>query len=119
MMDASAQIPLNPRDFLVLFSLTEGDKHGYGLVKDIERQSGGSVTVDPANLYRTLKRMIANGLVVEADTRPTPEAGDERRRYYAITPFGEEVVRLEATRLAELTAAARSRSLIPETGPAA
>ena len=114
-MDPTALIPLNPRDYLVLFSLTEGERHGYGIVKDIERESGGSVRVDPANLYRTLKRMISTGLVTEAESHPSPESGAERRRYYRITPFGQEVVKLEAARLAALTAAARSRHLLPET----
>jgi DNA-binding PadR family transcriptional regulator len=112
-MDATSQIPLNPRDYLVLLALTDGARHGYGLVKDIEAQSGGRVRVDPANLYRMLKRMISSGLVVES-----PEAarddGDDRRRYYEITRFGREVVTLEAGRLAELTAVARSRHLLSE-----
>jgi len=116
-MDATTLIPLNPRDYLVLLSLTEEDRHGYGIVKDIEQQSGGSVSVDPANLYRTLKRMIASGLVAPAEARPGSDDGDERRRYYRITPFGEEVVKLEAARLAELTAIARSRQLLAGTEP--
>ena len=113
-MDAESLIPLNPREYLILFALAAGERHGYGIVKDVERQSSGRVRIDPANLYRAIKRMIATGLVEEAETRPTAEAGDLRRRYYRITPLGREVVKLEATRLAELTAAARSRRLIPE-----
>lgn len=112
-MDAQALIPLNPRDYLVLFSLSGDERHGYGIVKDIEQQSGGSVRVDPANLYRSIKRMTGKGLIEEADARSAPDAGDERRRYYRITPFGREVVQLEAARLADLTAAARHRDLIP------
>lgn len=114
-MDATSLIPMNPRDYLVLFSLTDDERHGYGIVKEIERQSGGRVRVDPANLYRTLKRMISIGLVMEADERPASESENERRRYYRITALGEEVVKLEAARLAELTAAARTRRLLPET----
>ena len=113
-MDAESLIPLNPREYLVLFALATDDRHGYGIVKDVERQSSGRVRIDPANLYRAIKRMIATGLVEEAEARPTDEVGEQRRRYYKITPLGREVVRLEATRLAELTAAARSRRLIPE-----
>lgn len=118
-MDAASLIPLNPRDYLVLFSLTADERHGYGIVKDVDRQSGGRVRIDPANLYRSIKRMIATGLVEEAEARPVAEAGDERRRYYRITAFGREVVKLEAARLAELTAAARSRHLLPEAEPTA
>ena len=115
-MEATSLIPLNPRDYLVLFSLTGDDLHGYGIVKEIERQSGGSVRVDPANLYRSIKRMISNGLVEDAGRRED-EASSERRRYYRITELGRDVVKLEAARLAELTEAARQRQLLPETGP--
>ena len=114
-MDAASMIPLNPRDYLVLFSLVGEERHGYGIVKEMERESKGRVRIDPANLYRTIKRMISEGLVEEADARQTPEAAHQRRRYYRVTTFGREVVALEAGRLAELTAAARSRQLIPET----
>ena len=114
-MDATSRIPLNPRDYLVLLALTDGARHGYGLVKDIEAQSGGRVRVDPANLYRMLKRMISSGLVVESAESARGDDGDDRRRYYEITRFGHEVVKLEAARLAELTAVARSRHLLSET----
>lgn len=113
-MDPTDHIPLNPRDYLVLLALTDGPRHGYGLVKDIEVQSGGVVRIDPANLYRSVKRMIGDGLVGDADTPASEDDSAERRRYYGITELGEAVVRLEAERLAELTALARARSLLPE-----
>ena len=114
-MEPTRQIPLNPRDYLILLCLTGGARHGYGLVKEIEEQSAGRVRVDPANLYRSLKRMIGTGLVAEADDEDIgePDSG-ERRRYYRITPFGRDVVRLEAARLAELTELARARDLLTE-----
>lgn len=108
-------IPLNPRDYLILFSLAGADRHGYGIVKDVEALSEGRVRLDPANLYRALKRLLASGLVIEAGSRPARDAGDERRRYYRVTPLGRDVVRLEAARLADLTEAARARRLIPNS----
>lgn len=113
-MDAKALIPLNPRDYLILFALAGGERHGYGIVKDVEHDSGGRVRIDPANLYRSIKRMMTTGLVEEAGERLSTESQDERRRYYRITRLGRDVVRLEAARLAELTAAARARRLLPE-----
>ena len=113
-MDTASAIPLNPRDYLILFSLVGEDRHGYGMVKEVERESRGQVRIDPANLYRVIKRMISSGLVEEAEARPVKEAGDERRRYYRITSLGREVVKAEASRLAELTASARARHLIPD-----
>ncbi len=110
-----SQVPMNPRDFLILFSLVDQESHGYGLVKAVERQSEGEVRLDPANLYRSLKRMIKQGLVAEADRRPAPDSHDERRRYYAITGFGRRVVIREAARIDKLAAAARARNLVPES----
>ena len=115
-MNPEALLPLNPRDYLILFSLVTGERHGYGIVKEVERDSGGKVQLDPANLYRSIKRLIRDGLVLEADRRPAAEAENERRRYYAITDFGHRVVTLEAARLAELADAARARNLIAGAG---
>ena len=115
-MDPEALLPLNPRDYLILFSLVTGERHGYGIVKEVERESRGKVQLDPANLYRSVKRLIRDGLVVEADRRPAAEVDNERRRYYAITDFGHRVVTLEAARLAELADAARARNLIAGQG---
>jgi DNA-binding PadR family transcriptional regulator len=105
-------IPLNPRDYLVLFSLTAGERHGYGIVKEVEEQSVGSVRMDPSNLYRSLKRLIQKGLVVESELRQDRDS-EERRRFYSLTPLGDEVVEAEARRLSQLTDAARARELIP------
>lgn len=113
-MEAVDLIPLNPRDYLILFALVDRERHGYGIVKEVELGSRGQVRIDPANLYRALKRMITTGLVEEADRRATGDVADERRRYYRITRLGREAVKLEAARLAELTAAARARDLLPE-----
>ena len=114
-MDPQSLIPLNPRDYLILFTLVSEDRHGYGIVKRVEADSGGQVSLDPANLYRAIKRLIRTGLVEEADERPAPESGGQRRRYYSITDFGREVVALEAARLARLADAARVEKLIPES----
>jgi DNA-binding PadR family transcriptional regulator len=112
-MEPHDLIPLNPRDYLILFVLEAGERHGYGIVKEVERESGGQVQLDPANLYRSIKRLSRDGLVGEAERRPV-EGTSERRRYYAITQFGRQVVALEAARLASLADAARASGLIPE-----
>ncbi len=112
MPSANDFIPLNPRDYLVLFSLTAEERHGYGIVKEVENHSGGSVRMDPSNLYRSLKRLINNGLVEESEQR-SDENSDERRRVYALTSLGRDVVSAEAQRLSRLTDAARARDLIP------
>jgi DNA-binding PadR family transcriptional regulator len=114
-MDPESLLPLNPNDYLILFTLVAGERHGYGIVKEVEKESRGRIRIDPANLYRSMKRLTRDGLVKDADCRPAAEAQGERRRYYAITDFGRRVVTLEASRLAELVEAGRDRKLIPES----
>jgi DNA-binding PadR family transcriptional regulator len=113
MTDPTSLLPLHPRDYLILFTLAEGERHGYGIVKEVARLTDGLTPLDPANLYRSMKRLIRDGMVVEADKRPAPDANDERRRYYTITEFGTRVVAAEAARLGKLTDAARAKKLIP------
>lgn len=113
MSDAESLIPVNPRDYLILFSLVRAERHGYGIVKDVESGSRGGVRLDPANLYRSLKRMMASGLVEETDG-PAQDAAGDRRKYYRLTSLGRRVVELEAARLAALTRAARALDLIAE-----
>lgn len=109
-VDPTSMIPLQPRDYLTLFTLVSEQRHGYGIAKQIEKDSNGQVKVDQANLYRSLKRLRSIGLLEEAEEH---EDHDDRRRYYRLTPLGEKVARLEAQRLAKLTAKARSLELIP------
>ncbi len=107
--------PLNPRDYLILLSLSEGPRHGYGLLKDIARLTEDEVRFDPANLYRSLKRMIKQELVIETSPPPDTKAGDTRRRYYGITTSGRRTVQAEAARLARLTKVAQARRLISDS----
>src|SRR3970040_491211 len=78
--DVQAFLPLPPRDYLVLFALAGGPAHGYGILKAIESGSGG-VPFDPANLYRSLRKLTRDGLVIEAAGREPDSAGAPRRRY--------------------------------------
>lgn len=114
MSEPEVALPLSPRDFLILLVLSRGARHGYGIIKDVERHAGGDVTLDPANLYRALGRLDRDGLVREADL---DEASDGApRRHYALTDHGRRVVTAEAARLARLTDRAREWRLIPEPG---
>lgn len=113
---ALSMLPVNPRDFLILFSLIDGERHGYGVLKHVSEESEGRIRLDPANLYRSLKRLMKDGLVVESEKRPASDLDDERRRYYALTDLGTQVVVAEATRLSKLADAARSRNLVGDSG---
>ena len=110
-----AELPLRPRDYLILVALSAGELHGYALIQEIEALPAG-VRMDPANLYRALRRLAREGLVIASARRPTPEAEDERRRYYAITEAGRQVASAEARRLLELTRVARRLRLLPKPG---
>ena len=104
-------LPLRPVEFDVLLSLASGDRHGYGIIQDAEARGLTSVP-DVGTLYRALRRMQDQGLIDAAERREAPEAGDERRNYYRITPLGRRVGQAEARRLAALARAARLGGLL-------
>jgi len=79
----------------------------------VEERTGGELRLSPGTLYRSIQRLLEQGLLVESDERPAPEHDDERRRYYRLTAFGEAVARAEARRLHELVRMARARGLAP------
>lgn len=106
-------LPLRPVEFHVLLSLAVRERHGYGIIKDAEVRGEARVP-DIGTLYRALARMAERGLIRSSEGPDAEEAGDERRHYYCITPFGLEVARAEARRLASLTRAAKDGALLPE-----
>jgi DNA-binding PadR family transcriptional regulator len=100
----------------ILLALADGDKHGYAIIKEVRRRSEGEVELGASSLYAVLKRLVADGLVVETDERPDPALDDERRRYYRLTGFGREVAVAEMKRLENLLRQARAKRLLPGTG---
>jgi DNA-binding PadR family transcriptional regulator len=83
-------------------------------MQEVNERTGGALTLNPATLYRTIQRLLEQGLIAEVRTRPAPALDDERRRYYRVTPFGRAVARAEATRLAHLLKLARASGFGPE-----
>ena len=106
--DAAALLPLQPRDYLILLALVDGPLHGHGLLKAVEAQAGG-VIFDPANLYRLLRKLERDELVLEVKTKAREES---RRRQYALTALGRSVLVAESDRLAHLADTARARRLV-------
>ena len=104
-------LPLRPVQFHILISLSEGDRHGYGIIRDTTERSEGEVRLEMGTLYRALHRMLGAGLVAETDERPAPELDDQRRRYYRITELGRRVARGEVARMEALVRAARGTGL--------
>ncbi len=100
-MDIRDPLPLAPRDLLILAVLAEGPMHGYGIIKAVEARASSGVRLDPANLYRVLRRMRALGWIREEDD------GDQRRRTDRITSDGQAILAAELRRLEQLLAQAR------------
>jgi DNA-binding PadR family transcriptional regulator len=109
--------PLTPAVFALLLALSEGQRHGYALVTDVEQLTDGVVRLGPGTLYRSLQRMRVEGLIEElAEPSEDTDLADrraERRRSYQITDAGRDAARAEARRLAALVNAARQRGLSP------
>ena len=102
----AAHLPLKPVLFWMLLVLTDGASHGYGLLKEIEARTEGRLRLEPGNLYRYVKRLLDTGLIEEVEAPADAESSDDRRRYYAVTGLGRDVVRAEAERMRSLVAAA-------------
>ncbi len=111
MNDPASLLPLPPATFHILLSIAEEDRHGYAIIQDVAARTNGELKLSAVTLYRSIQRMLEQGLLVEP--RERPEEDDERRRYYRITPFGREVARAEARRLAQLVKFARESGFAP------
>ena len=108
-------LPLRSMDFLVLLMLAPGERHGYGIMQDVLAHTEGEMELEAGSLYRTIRRLADEQLLEEAARRPASDVGDERRRYYRLTPFGRRVVAAEAARLRALVRLAeQARLLQPE-----
>jgi DNA-binding PadR family transcriptional regulator len=113
-----ANLPLTPPVFHILLALADEERHGYGIMQDVARQTNDALQLGPGTLYGCLKRMLSARLVEESDERPDPALDDQRRRYYRMTPLGRGALRAEAQRLADAVNAAKSRRLFdrPKAG---
>lgn len=104
-------LPLPNATFHILMSLADQDRHGYGIILDVSERTRGALRLSAGTLYRSIQRMLEQGLLIETDDRPAPDMDDERRRYYRLTAFGREVAEAEAGRLTNLVKLARARGL--------
>ena len=107
-------LPLQPAVFHILMALAEDDRHGYAIIQNVSERTAGAVRLSAGTLYRSIQRMLEEGLLTEIDERPDPEEDDERRRYYRITTLGRQVARAEAQRLIDLVKMARASGFVPK-----
>lgn len=106
-----SRVPLRRVEFHILLSLAAGERHGYGIIQDIQSRGETSVP-DVGTMYRALARMADAEWIEAANRRPAPDACDERRNYYRITERGLQVARDEARQLEMLMRAARLGGLL-------
>jgi DNA-binding PadR family transcriptional regulator len=106
--DPASLLPLPAATFHILMAVCDADRHGYAIIQDVEARTNGELKLSAGTLYRSIQRMLEQGLLIETRDRPSPEDDDERRRYYRITAYGTEVARAEARRLTQLLKLARA-----------
>ncbi len=111
-------LPLPSSSFHVLLVLADDERHGYAIMREVERISEGAVRMGPGTLYGTIKRLLEAGMIEESGERPDPDLDDERRRYYRITGLGQRVVTAEVRRLSTMIERSVMRRLAPNLGPA-
>lgn len=108
--DVEALLPLTPAVFHIMLSLADSERHGYSILREVEARTEGALKLGPTTLYRSIRQMLAAGLIQETEERPDPAMDDERRRYYRLTAFGRRVALAETLRLERLVAMARATS---------
>ena len=115
----SAKQAINHSDFHILLALADRERHGYGIMQEVEARSQGTVRLGPGTLYGAIKRLLAAGLIEESAKRPIARKDDERRRcYYRLTSLGRESAVAEAERLAALVCTAQAKRLLGRHLPA-
>jgi DNA-binding PadR family transcriptional regulator len=108
-------LPLPAPVFHILVALADGERHGYGIMRDADERTGGALRLSPGTLYGSIRRMLEQGLIEEVDRRARA-TDEERRRYYRLTKFGRRTAEAEASRLAELLRQARAHGLLAQRG---
>lgn len=115
MITTNSNPPLTPAVFHILLALSSGERHGYGIMKQVEADAQGQVKMGPGTLYGSLKRMLDAGLVQESANRVDPTLGGERRIYYQITDLGAKTLFAELERYRHIVSVAQARKLLPQT----
>jgi len=115
MAKGKTNAPLTPAVLHILLALSTKERHGYGIMKQVESDSQGKVNMGPGTLYGSIRRMIEAGLIRESDKEIDPEMDDERRVYYKITGLGQKALTAELQRYRAVVAVAKQKRLSPRT----
>lgn len=116
MDDARRYLPLSAQQFQILLALTDADRHGYGIILDVEARSSGALRLGTGTLYTALAGLLDDGLIAEGGR--AERGADERRKYYKLTPLGRAVLQAETARLEALVRDARRKGIRPMQRPA-
>jgi len=106
---SSRESMLTPATFHILLTLAEGERHGYAIMQEVERRTGGALELGPGTLYRSIKLLLAEGLIAEVKSR---SCGEAQRRFYRLTTVGRRRAAAEAERLRNLVWWAESADLL-------
>jgi DNA-binding PadR family transcriptional regulator len=112
MPDPENYLPLTPAVFHILLALSDGKKHGYAIMREVELTTEGRMTMGPGTLYGAIKRLLKASLIADSDYQPDPILDDSRRRYYQLTDLGRKILAAESERLANLVEYARRKDLL-------
>jgi DNA-binding PadR family transcriptional regulator len=104
--------PLPSAAFQILLALAGEDLHGYGIMRQVEEQTGGRMRLGPGTLYSSIQTLVEAKLIEEVDLREDEKLGRERRRYYRLRTAGRKLARSEADRLADLLRVARAKRIL-------
>jgi DNA-binding PadR family transcriptional regulator len=105
-------LPLTPLAFQVLLALADTERHGYGIIREVDQRTDGLIRLRTGTLYTLLQRLLDEDLLEVSDARPDPDEDDERRKYYRLTALGRDVLAAEARRLESLISEARRKQII-------
>ena len=112
-------LPLSPAVFHILLALADGERHGYAIMREVERSTYGKVRMGPGTLYGAVKKLLMNKLIEEVESVSGSERDDERRRYYRLTGWGTRVLNAELSRLRAILQMAKGRKLVTPRGAVA
>ena len=107
----SGHPPISRTAMLILLAIGPAERHGYAVMREVERITSGATKLGPGGVYTTIRRLLEDGLIEESAERPDPDLDDQRRRYYRLTGLGRAVAAAEARRLDALVQAARPWAL--------
>jgi DNA-binding PadR family transcriptional regulator len=107
--DSNQWLPLPLTVFHILLALVGKERHGYGIMKEVSHSTDNTLRLGPGTLYGAIKRLLQAGLIEQSSERPDPDQDDERRIYYRLTDFGQQVLGAETRRMSQLVGMAKAR----------